>query len=930
MGRSVGRLVKSSWRCYRPTGPQLSPIVLRKLTTRDNALFHGGDAGFVGSYRFAKPDRRQQLHDDKGGQYWFNEAALLKDAKQEDEDAELIKKPDSGYGNSEDAKNVRQQIPKGQWWNHVQSLLGPQPSEKKRAPAALKLEPRHPADKPEPPLRRNYLSNHPITSAQVINRLFRKESKAFHRFMREARVERQFTLGKLLVDHPEVQKNSEYWLQLLKFRARIHGEKGVKDVWFGATMRRVLLPVTGPVADEMWKIFIRVGLEDDDFLNKVYRYHLHIYHVWRQEKWKPMYNEVVGGLLRKKQSRALWWHYRLIDVNPPDMVKFFKESAANPASLPALFRIFSSRKVAPLYYDAIIPVICQFDMLETAIDWHRMLLRKGDYPKDSHTADRLFEYYAFHKPLRDLEELLRDFHARGIKVTESTAIALIKARYRTRTIIELLCTMYGADVFSTECLGDKFWTFLLTYQGFTEAEVTGYMAKLDIQQIGTLTAKAFVKRSKTIAAFVRGISMLNRHKIPLDHEVYDKYVEMKARWSPEEALQESLPIENLPVSRGNALLQGYLSTYRWKFFNLVYQKLRRRNPETWNLFLSRLFMTKQLKPALEFMEEMRALSIPIWPAAQRELLRSLLLPRRRGHHPLTVGPGARKTKDLYLATNYLRALMMNGESVQPTLWREILKRYGMFRKLKDLENLCLWLVEWYDPLQPAMRKAYTPIKFTNVKQVASLGYDNEADRIPWTEPPASEWNRSPQNSLRLLFPATTIRSLVEWGFISMQRLWTLHLVRRKSRLAVKARLSQCAWGIRLVRKLQEKGVWVDKRSVARAVRVRLRALDGSKYYWDHRHSDKGIRKHDPINLHVLARIAEKAWGEKLFPTGSWNTKEGRSRMLKFPAYYLRRRRRAKPFQRLTPVVPEQTPIVFSTKDVPPDSPDAGRDKTKAL
>ncbi|KAJ6265013.1 hypothetical protein Dda_1168 [Drechslerella dactyloides] len=922
MGRSVGRLVKSSWSCCGPTGYryQLSQTTRHIWTGRCNALIRGRDASLLTPHRlatFGKWQLGKQVHDDKGGAYWFDEAGLLKQAKEDKEAAEVIGRLDPGSRQGEGDEDVRPRIPKGQWWNHV-SLMTPRLRAKQEGLPAPKPEPQLPVE-PEEPLPRNYLTKHPITSTQVIDRLFGKESKAFHRFMREARVERQFTLGKLLVDQPEVRTHYEYWLQLLKFRARIHGEKGVKDVWFGVTMRRIQLPISGPVADEIWKIFVRVGLEDDDFLNKVYRYHLHIYHDYGKRRWKPMYDEVVGGLLRKKPFRALWWHHRLIDVNPPDMKKFFKERAANPANLPSLFRIFSTRKVSPLYYNAIIPVICGHEMFETAIDWHRMLFRKGDYPRDSSAADRLFEYYAFHKPLRDIEELLRDFHEKRIRVTESTAISLIKARYRTRIIMDLFCTLYDAKALSTECLGDRFWTFLLTYQGFTEADVTGYMAKLEIQEVGNSTARAFVKRSKNIAAFVRGISLLNRHKIPLDNEVYDKYFEMKARWSPEEALEESLPIENLPVSRGNALLQGYLSTYRWKFFNLVYQKLRRQNPVTWNLFLTRLFITKQLRLALELMEEMRALSIPIWPTAQRELLRILLLPRRLGHHPLTVGPGARKTKDLYMATNYLRALMMNGETVQPTLWREILKRYGMFRKLKDLEDLCLWLVDWYDPRQPAFRKAYTPIKFTDVKRVLSLGYDNEADRIPWTEPPASESNRSPQNPLRLLFPATTVRSLVEWGFISMQRQWVLHLVRRKSRVAVKARLSRCAWGIRLVKKLQDKGVWVDGRSVARAVRVRLRALDGSKFYWDHRDSDKGISKHDPIDLQAMARIAEEAWGEQLFPTGSWDTKEGLSRMLKFPSQYLRRPRRVISPPRSAPVFPERTAIVFSTREVQPNS-----------
>ncbi|KAF3925922.1 hypothetical protein ABW20_dc0105606 [Dactylellina cionopaga] len=806
--------------------------------------------------------------------YWFHPENWLKK-----EPKDLI------YGDERDLEKLPQAPAKKEWWIDAQYPAGKEPHE----PPLLGPQP--PEQLPEPPRPRNYLSNLPITSQEVYRRLFGKESRYFHDFMRESRVERQFTLGKLLVDTAEVRMFHEYWLQLLRFRARIHGEKGVKDVWTGLSMRKIELPVKGPLADEMWGYFIKVGLEDEDFLNKLYAYHVKMYFKGGQRRWKPMYAEVVGGLLSKKPLRALRWHYRLIDMNPPKkLVNFFLDNASNLQNLPTLHKIFSSKKIGPLYA-TIIPFFCRQELFGPALQWHKMLFRKGDIPGESFPADRILEYYAFHMPMRDIEETLQEFHKRGIKIMEGTAISLIKARYRTREIMEMFCRAYDASAISNDCFKDKFWAFLLTYQRFSDVEVTEYMTRLGVERIGELTTREFVKRGKTVASFIRGISLLNRQKIEVNREIYDRFLEVKARYHPEEALEESLPIEGLEVSRGNALLQGYLSTYRWKFFNHVYLNLRRKNPVTWNLFLRRLFMTRQTKPALELMEEMRALSIPIRSSGQRELLRAILLPRRPAHHPITQDSRARETKDLHLATNYLRALLINGEKVDPVLWREILKRYGMFRKLKDLERLCLWLVDWYDPRKAALRQTRIPIKFTDVKQIASLGYsdsDSDSTRVGWTDPPVSESNRSPQNPLRILFPAAAIRSFVEWGFISMQRSWFLNYRRKRRYLNVTAKYARCAWGIRLARKLQKKGVWVDQRSVARAIRVRLRALDGSRYHWES--FDTNMSKHQTVDLGVMAVIAEKAWGEQLFPKGSWDTIQGLSKILRAPVRNLILRR----------------------------------------
>ncbi|KAF3914071.1 hypothetical protein AA313_de0203186 [Arthrobotrys entomopaga] len=791
----------------------------------------------------------------------------------------LPKEPeDIIYGDDRDLENLPPEPPKKEWWMAAQYPAGKVEKREDQEPTEPSSEPEEP---PEETRARSILADRLNPDAKTFTPIFGKESEGFRDFQREAHVESQELLGKLFVDMPGVRDYREYWLELLRFRARMHGNNGIKDIWTGFSIRNIEPPHVGPVADEMWRYFVKAGLEDEAFLNRLYNHNLHTIEKRGKRRWRLFYTEVVTGFLAKDPEKALSWHHRLLDLDPPGhlMEDFFKANATSSKHLPILLQIFASRKIGPSY-NFIIPYFCRREEYEIAIRWHEMLFRKGDYPVDSHHADRIFEYYAFHKPLKDVEGMLRDFHQGGIKFVESTAISLIKARYRTRPIMELFCELYSEKIIPNDIFGDKFWAFLLTYQKFSEHDVVKYMRRMGIHFIGTSTTKEFVKRSKTIASFIRGIALLHKRKMGVDKEVYDKYMEVKARYQPAEALEESLPIEGMEISRANALLQAYLSTYRWKFFNHVYLNIRRKNLLTCNLFLRRLFMTGSVKEGLELMEEMRVSSIPISTSSQRELLRALLAPRRPGHRPITQAPGAERNKDLHLAENYLRLLLMNGERVDPKIWTEILKRLGMFRKLKHLKRLCLWLVDWYDPRQGALRQSSTPIKFTDVRRISSLGYE-DPERVAWTEPPLSHDNRSPQHPLRMLFPPTTIRALVEWGFMSMKKRFYVKLVQRDTSIKVKA-TSRCMWGIRLVKKLQRKGVWVDKRSVARAVRIRLRRLDGSRFHWES--FDTNMNKQLHVDLGVIAAIAQKAWGahEELFSKGSWETDEGLARMLRAP------------------------------------------------
>jgi hypothetical protein len=112
---------------------------------------------------------------------------------------------------------------------------------------------------------------------------------------------------------------------------------------------------------------------------------------------------------------------------------------------------------------------------------------------------------------------------------------------------------------------------------------------------------------------------------------------------------------------------------------------------------------------------------------------------------------------------------------------------------------------------------------------------------------------------------------VEWGFIwglmtyassvdSSSGLIKASTAEEQKRLA----LEQMTQGIRFLKDLQKRGVYIKESSVRRAVRVRLVILYGRKESVQ-QHNRKW-RAYNPLTLEELLAGAEEAWGNPLFPS----------------------------------------------------------------
>lgn len=197
--------------------------------------------------------------------------------------------------------------------------------------------------------------------------------------------------------------------------------------------------------------------------------------------------------------------------------------------------------------------------------------------------------------------------------------------------------------------------------------------------------------------------------------------------------------------------------------------------------------TRNISRALNQVELMLTHTTPFSQASIWYLSRTFLRPRRQGHNPTTLPFRLAPGKDVDLVIRLFLRLQQAGNTIPWHLWSELIRRLGKDRRREELERLVFTLISTY-------RCAETPV-------------------------------RSAESPLRKLFGPTTVRAIVEWGFLSGDVEWT--------------------WGVALVRRMRELGVHVDDKSVKRAVRVRIRRVK-------------------PKHIGAVVQLVEEVWGGPLW------------------------------------------------------------------
>ncbi|TAQ90900.1 hypothetical protein B7494_g748 [Chlorociboria aeruginascens] len=191
-----------------------------------------------------------------------------------------------------------------------------------------------------------------------------------------------FGLQNRLLDSTRHKDDMNLWACLLDYRRRRYGLVGV-SMFFEAICRRdVKLPVSGSLAAEFWTTLLDLGFEDVKLLEQVCDYADKL-HDSTGERWSKLYISIVQHfLLQREGNRAIAWHNRLIEGHPPTPRAFAnlcRQVIVWGGDMAALQRIYTLSSYRNIYSE-VMKVLCRQKNYEAALDWHWLLVRKGDLP----------------------------------------------------------------------------------------------------------------------------------------------------------------------------------------------------------------------------------------------------------------------------------------------------------------------------------------------------------------------------------------------------------------------------------------------------------------------------------------------------------------------------------------------------------------------
>jgi hypothetical protein len=242
--------------------------------------------------------------------------------------------------------------------------------------------------------------------------------------------------------------------------------------------------------------------------------------------------------------------------------------------------------------------------------------------------------------------------------------------------------------------------------------------------------------------------------------------------------------------------------------------------------------------------------IPVSPVTVTLLLREMLPSRQKGHAP---DPTHGRLDDLQMVISILTDSVKFGTQVHLNSWHEIIRRLGMLGRLDDVEKLCLWLAAWYKP--------------DSTLGPQSLGYSSPL--LPTQHRhslPSRDRVSHPLHPLRIIFPDSLQRAIVEWGFKHQPLLEPLQLttldisddVQSVSQLET----HQYTRGVTLLRQLKREGVYINLFAMEAAINFRLKILFGHGESDDLR--NRRLKEQNILTREEMVKQLNKAWGSDIF------------------------------------------------------------------
>ena len=645
--------------------------------------------------------------------------------------------------------------------------------------------------------------------------------------------------GKRLLDLPEHHDDLKLWACLFEYRKRRYGSKGVRTFWKAMYVRSDLLPVEGQTASQFWVAFVELALGDDVVLNELCAYVQNL-EAATGLQWRKLYVTIIQHLLcTDRSSEAMMWHDRLYTKFPPtyalfaQMCRYVIMRDGDLVTLQELYR----KSLACKIYAKVIKALCEAQKYESAYRWHFACLEKDDIPESIKDMQPLLDFLRTYQPRR-LEVIKRSFMDKNISLAAELEDGGSQTQAPSSTTHQQLPTE-KVSAFN-DGLGARWcatnWIALdTTFKA---------MHALGIDQIGPLTLQSIALREPDCQSIAYRINQLSELKISLGSSRFSRALQFLAANQQSDVLRSLLQSDQHPEEYDNLRLQEQLLLYyaRTKDVGQYYKTLAillldKSSPKVHRLNLELMchLHNGEHHAVMARLFEMLAQQIHVLPWITHQIIRITLRPRQPGRRPIALRKSA--PDDLAQTISILSRIMRSGSFVPVLHWREIIRRLGMLGRIKELDNLLMFLVTYYGP-NPAHRYPSLRLhkKFAIPPQISAA---------------------HPNHPLKILVPVLLQKAIITWSFQHA-------LFRESGRRYPTQRVFPFTYGIAILRRLHERGVDIDSAAIRSALFDRLLVLYGSSRYISNKRINRVGRRNNTFTLEETVSRLDHVMGQKYF------------------------------------------------------------------
>ena len=665
----------------------------------------------------------------------------------------------------------------------------------------------------------------------------------------ESNVHLPASRGPRLVDHDQYASDFELWLELVLFRRRRYDIYALQPLWAQIRARNLDLPTEGDTADLLWRSFVDMGLRCRATLPTVVQYAIDLQYRTNRY-WKDLYKSIIHFQLMYSHHSAYaykWnfrhYHTQLYESFSPtvdDFLYLFDSVGAREHSskfkMLALQRIYADLSFRNLYA-IIIERLYKAENFEAAASWHNVMVTRMDIPTDLQTYRPLFRYMVLYGDRRLLTKMVDNMVRAKIQLP-----SFIKHPLPISPVSQKLIDKRLAEIHSItpNTISDEFCARIFATAWFSIDTVISMFRAIGLDTLGPLALREIVIREKCLpSAVTPRVRQLQASGIRLELSTYCSLVSRLALEDNARLLENVVHCDLHPETfQDRALQESLLSTYHDNGDQLQIDRtlaiLMTNYPEIampkahWNIQLRLRLKQKDIHAVNRILEAMYASEIPVEPMSCNYVRICLLTRRAPGKRPHSV-------YDLPVIINIWKHVLRAGGTVPPISWIEILRRLGMTGQLEEYEKLALWLAKYYSG-----STGDAALEMLPHKQALSKHIMRRLINVPSRLSPMRR-----EHPLHTLFPTRVHQAVVAWGF-------------QHARIGG----TNWRWGLHLLLKLKQFNVHVQRETVARACRLRLGILFGTRR--PSRLINRRAKASNTAPLEYYFREIEKIAGKSLF------------------------------------------------------------------